>query len=140
MSFNSKEVFRHIIHTIKVMKMNSQITFKFQFVAFMVLALSLTSVQNLKAQEKRESTPAATQVIDQEKDRRVDIPSENLPETISEDLLDNYKDAQIIKSWKWVNDEGEIVKYEVQLDKQGQDLRLKYDTEGKPMTLRKEKK
>lgn len=103
-------------------------------------ALSLTSVQNLKAQEKRESTPAATQVIDQEKDRRVDIPSENLPETISEDLLDNYKDAQIIKSWKWVNDEGEIVKYEVQLDKQGQDLRLKYDTEGKPMTLRKEKK
>ncbi len=120
--------------------MNSQITFKFQFVAFMVLALSLTSVQNLKAQEKKESTPAATQVIDQEKDRRVDIPSENLPETISEDLLDNYKDAQIIKSWKWVNDEGKIVKYEVQLDKQGQDLRLKYDTEGKPMTLRKEKK
>ena len=77
--------------------------------------------------------------VDQEKDRRVEIPSETLPNEISEDLLANYSDAEIIKAWKWVNDEGFIEKYEVHLNKQGLDMRLEYDKKGKALTLEKDK-
>ena len=107
-------------------------------IALLVTAFMILNAVSLKAQDKRSAAdPRTEQQVDQESDRRVEIPSETLPEEISEDLLTNYKDAEIIKSWKWVNDEAEIVKYEVQLDKQGEDLRLEYDVDGKPITLEK---
>ena len=50
-----------------------------------------------------------------------------------------HSDAEIIKAWKWVNDEGFIEKYEVHLNKQGLDMRLEYDKKGKALTLEKDK-
>ncbi|MGB0176660.1 MAG: hypothetical protein ACPF9D_05820 [Owenweeksia sp.] len=117
--------------------MNNKITSNI-FTALLVIALMIINVESLKAQnEKSSMDPPTEHGVDQESDRRVEIPSETLPEAISENILTNYKDAQIIKSWKWVNDEAEIVKYEVHIDKQGEDVRLEYSTEGKPMTLEK---
>ncbi len=116
---------------------------KHTITALLFMAFLLCNALTLKGQSEKETMDVTRerteQSVDQEKDRRVEIPAEALPEAISEDLYNNYQEFEIISTWKWVNDEGRIEKYEVQVDRQGKDLRLKYDAEGIPITLEKEK-
>ena len=131
---------RHTILITQNMIITNKIAFN-TLTALMVVAFMMCNVTTLRAQDtpKEETSNPVSMDVDQEKDRRVEIPSETLPNEISEDLLANYSDAEIIKAWKWVNDEGFIEKYEVHLNKQGLDMRLEYDKKGKALTLEKDK-
>ena len=119
--------------------MNNKITSKV-FLALLVIAFMLTNAYALQGQTPEKSDSHQTEMkLERDAQRRVEIPAEVLPATISENIISAYESAEIIKSWKWVNEQGSIEKYEVHLMKQGEDIRLEYDMEGNPMTLQKEK-
>ena len=70
------------------------------------------------------------EIVRYAEDKRVEIKAEELPVEVAKHLTENYKEAQISKSYKWVNEAGTIVGYEVVLNSGAGEITLKYGPKG----------
>ncbi|MBL0912381.1 MAG: hypothetical protein IBJ09_08405 [Bacteroidia bacterium] len=90
------------------------------------LALSGITAVTLNAAIQNEIVNA----ISNNKDKRIEIKADELPVEVAKHLTENYKEAQISKSYKWVNEAGAIVGYEVVLNSGAGEITLKYGPKG----------
>jgi len=91
------------------------------------LALSGITAVTLNAAIQNEIVKA---ISNKDKDKRIEIKPDELPVEVAKHLTENYKEAQISKSYKWVNEAGAIVGYEVVLNSGAGEITLKYGPKG----------
>lgn len=65
-------------------------------------------------------------------DRKVEIKVSDLPTTVSKSLAENHAGAEVKKAFKWVNDEGVIIGYEVVLKTESGEQTVKLGPNGEP--------
>lgn len=65
-------------------------------------------------------------------DRRVEIPFDILPEDISLDLHSRFENPVMLKAWRWVDEEGNLLGYEVYVEDDLKNVTVRYDKKGKP--------
>lgn len=77
------------------------------------------------------ATPKATIEGRLEK-KRVEIKIEDLPVSVSKELAASYAGAEVLKAYKWVDEKGDIIGYEVVLKTEANELTVKYGPNGEP--------
>lgn len=77
------------------------------------------------------ATPTAAIEVFLEK-KRVEIDIEDLPVSVSKELAASYAGAEVLKAYKWLDDNGDIMGYEVLLKTEAGELTVKYGPNGEP--------
>lgn len=65
-------------------------------------------------------------------DRKVEIKISDLPTSVSKVLAENYAGAEVRKAFKWLDDAGAIIGYEVVIRTESGEQTVKFGPNGEP--------
>ena len=65
-------------------------------------------------------------------DKRIEINVEDLPTSVSKELATSHSGASVMKAYKWENEKGDIIGYEVLLKTEAGEQTVKYGPNGEP--------
>lgn len=114
------------------LNVSNQITFK--VVVLSIVSISYLCPAGLNAQDMANVRHHLTIAADQD-DLRKEVPVEDLPAEISEDVLKKYPGSTIVEAWKWLRESGEIEKYELKIQSEGKDFYLNYTPDGEAIKI-----
>ena len=106
------------------------------------ILFALTAALMLPLSGWSSEPPAPQPVIVQEQNvHRAEVAEENLPPRIQKDLINNYYKVggMFVEAFKYLDEEGNIVKYEVRVEMKGKDVEIIYDTKGTPIKKQERK-